>query len=321
LKGGWNRSSPPWHAVFYSGFAATALWVLAMVQMRRADHGTWTQAVPRGYGLGVVGVAVFAVGGVGDLLWHQAFGIETGIAALLSPTHLLLFTGVALILLSPFRAAWSSPEPPSAGLRGILPAVLSITLLTALVAFFFGYSALFSIDLAFSASAPVRFSQGQAPQLAGVFDAWAQDIQKNGIMAALFTSLILVAPVLLMLRRWRLPFGAATILFLAVATIIVALDNFQAWENLVGAAAAGLAADTAIARLRPSPDRVGCVSGHRGAHPDGRHRVHVPGRGVALPAGLARRAVDGHDLLRRLGRLRSGLPHAAGAGPAPELSQ
>ena len=69
------------------------------------------------------------MGGVGDLLWHQVFGIEQGIAALLSPTHLLLFTGVALILLAPFRAAWSSPESPSAGVLGMLPALLSITLL------------------------------------------------------------------------------------------------------------------------------------------------------------------------------------------------
>jgi hypothetical protein len=257
LEGGPESFFTPWHAVFYSGWTATALWVLFMVRTRRADHGTWTQAVPRGYGLGLVGVAVFAVGGVGDLLWHQVFGIEQGIAALLSPTHLLLFTGIALILLAPFRAAWSSPEPPSAGLLGVLPALLSVTLLTALVAFFFEYVSLFSIDLAFSASEPVRSSQDQAPQLVGVFDAWVQDVQIKGIMAALVTSLIVVAPVLLMLRRWRLPFGAATILFLVVAAIIVAVDGFEAWQNLLAAAAAGVAADAAIARLRPAPHRVG----------------------------------------------------------------
>jgi hypothetical protein len=116
---------------------------------------------------------------------------------------------------------------------------------------------LFAIDLAVSASEPVRLPQGQPPQLVGVFDAWVQDVQIKGIMAALFTSLILVAPLLLMLRRWRLPFGAATTLFLVVAAIVVALDNFEAWENLVGAAAAGVAVDAAIARLRPSPDGVG----------------------------------------------------------------
>jgi hypothetical protein len=35
------------------------------------------------------------------------------------------------------------------------------------------------------------------------------------------------------------------------------VDGFEAWANLLAAAAAGLAADAAIARLRPSPDRVG----------------------------------------------------------------
>ena len=256
LEGRLESFFTPWHAVFYSGFLATALWVMWMVQTRRADHGTGTQAVPRGYGLGLVGVAVFAVGGGGDLLWHQVFGIEQGLAALLSPTHLLLFTGIALILLAPFRAAWSSPEPPSAGLLGVLPALLSVTLLTALVAFFFQYGSLFSIDLAFPLG-PVSVAQDQGPQLVGVFDAWVQDIQIRGIMAALSTGLILVAPVLLLLRRWRLPFGAATILFVVVATIIVAVNGFEAWESLVGAAAAGLVADAAIARLRPAPDRVG----------------------------------------------------------------
>jgi hypothetical protein len=180
LEGQQESFFTPWHGVFYSGFAATALWVVWLVQPQRAEHPTWTQAVPVGYGLGLVGVAVFAVGGVGDLLWHQAFGIEQNIAALLSPTHLLLFTGVALILLAPFRAAWSSPEPPSANLLDLVPAFLSITLLTALVAFFFQYSSLFSIDLAFSASEPVRLPQGQPPQLAGIFEAWADDIQKTG---------------------------------------------------------------------------------------------------------------------------------------------
>jgi hypothetical protein len=64
---------------------------------------------------------------------------------------------------------------------------------------------LFSSQLAFSSSEPIGIAQDQAPQLVGVFDAWAQDIQIKGIMAALSTSLLVVAPVLLMLRRWRLP--------------------------------------------------------------------------------------------------------------------
>jgi hypothetical protein len=237
---------------------------VGLVRTRRAAQDSWAQAVPQGYGLGVVGVAVFAVGGGGDLLWHQVFGIEQNLAALLSPTHLLLLTGIALILLAPFRAAWSAPQPPSAGRRGAVPAFLSITLLTALVAFFFGYNSLFSLPTGELAGGPaevVPFShgQGQAPEPAGDVDVEgrAEDTQIRGIMAARSTSLILVAPVLRMLGRWRLVFGAATILFLVVATVIVTVHGFGAWESLLGAAAAGVAADAAIAGLRPSPDRMG----------------------------------------------------------------
>jgi len=58
----------PWHAVLYSGFLAVAT-VLA-VTIARAHRGglTWSQAVPRGYKISLVGVAVFAIGGIGDLL-------------------------------------------------------------------------------------------------------------------------------------------------------------------------------------------------------------------------------------------------------------
>jgi hypothetical protein len=42
------------------------------------------------------------------MAWHLVFGIETDVAALLSPTHLLLATGAALIVAGPLRAAWLS---------------------------------------------------------------------------------------------------------------------------------------------------------------------------------------------------------------------
>jgi hypothetical protein len=80
----------PWHAVLYSGFVAVAGWLVAMVWRRRGrGRPIWTWA-PAGYGLGLLAVGVFAVGGVCDLLWHLAFGIEQGIEAELSPTHLVL---------------------------------------------------------------------------------------------------------------------------------------------------------------------------------------------------------------------------------------
>src|SRR5262249_50761660 len=66
----------PWHAVFYAGYGATALALgAALVRNHARGHG-WREAVPAGYGLSLLGALVFAVGGVGDLIWHTVFGIE-----------------------------------------------------------------------------------------------------------------------------------------------------------------------------------------------------------------------------------------------------
>jgi hypothetical protein len=62
----------PWHAVFYSGFAAVAIWIGWSVWSRRA--------VPAGYGPALAGVVIFLVSGAGDMSWHLAFGIERDIA-------------------------------------------------------------------------------------------------------------------------------------------------------------------------------------------------------------------------------------------------
>src|SRR6266508_5887602 len=97
----------PWHAAFYSGFAATAAWMVWLVWTRRRAGGTWRASVPAGYGLGLAGLAVFVLSGLGDLSWHLAFGIEQDIAALLSPTHLGLFTGGFLISTTALRSAWA----------------------------------------------------------------------------------------------------------------------------------------------------------------------------------------------------------------------
>ena len=62
--------------------------------------------MPPGYELAIVGVLIFMAGGVGDMIWHEIFGIEIGVEALLSPTHLILAVGMTLIISGPFRAGW-----------------------------------------------------------------------------------------------------------------------------------------------------------------------------------------------------------------------
>lgn len=98
-----------WHLGLYSAFAALTGWFAWLGRSLRAGRFE----LPIGYSLGALGAAVFAVGGVADLAWHQAFGIEAGIDALVSPSHLILFAGGMLILTCPLRSAWARGEPAS----------------------------------------------------------------------------------------------------------------------------------------------------------------------------------------------------------------
>src|SRR5262245_32914921 len=122
----------PWHAVFYSGFLAVAGFLMATLVRNYSKGYAWPDAVPAGYELAVVGVLVFLAGGVGDLIWHELFGIESDVEALLSPTHLILAAGMALILSAPFRAGWrrlSEQHGSAQGFVALLPALLSRTCL------------------------------------------------------------------------------------------------------------------------------------------------------------------------------------------------
>jgi hypothetical protein len=248
----------PWHALFYSGFLATALWVLRSVTRHlnaRPAGQPWTRAVPAGYGLGLAGLAVFALGGAADMVWHTVLGIEVSIPALLSPPHLTLLAGASLIVSSPLRAAWARPGA-APGFGPLLPALLSLTLLTCQAAFFFQY---------LSPWTHVYVTTGYDDRVLyleslGVDYDFRIVGQILGIMGILFTGLLLLAPLLYLLRRWRLPFGAATLLVTMVAVLSSAIREFDFPELVAAGLAGGLLADLLIARLRPGPE-----PGRRGA--------------------------------------------------------
>ncbi|MGH2720793.1 MAG: hypothetical protein ACRDJO_04210 [Actinomycetota bacterium] len=111
----------PWHAMLYGGYTVAAAY-LAFATLRSRRRGLplrWS--LPEGYGLSLLGAAIFALAGAGDMAWHMAFGIEMGVDALFSPSHLALATGGTLIVAGPFRAALSRPATARR-----LPAALSL---------------------------------------------------------------------------------------------------------------------------------------------------------------------------------------------------
>jgi hypothetical protein len=246
----------PWHALFYGGFAVTAAWICWQISRNFKPGRSWLEAVPVGYGVAVIGMVLFFLSGVGDQIWHAKFGIERDLEAFLSPPHTVLVIGMALLVTAPFRSMWSDPRPRTMSFLSLLPAVWSLALMVLLLALFGNYVVIFASDLptisrdAFAARFP-----GDAPQpLLNVFSA---RFQVQGVLMLYLTTLLLMTPVLLALRRWRLPFGSITFMWtLIVASNLVAYQYNRGW-TLVAVVLGGLIADYLVLRLRPSGDRVG----------------------------------------------------------------
>lgn len=216
-----------WHAILYTGIGAAGVWVATQLRAARR-HGT----VPSGFALTVAGLALLAAGGPADLAWHEAFGLEADVAALLSPTHLLLMAGGVLLLSAPLRAAWTAADTR----RAPVAALLSLTLVAGVVAFFFQYAS--------------PFHEVEA------FGSRAHGEQELGLAAVALSNLILVSPLVLLVRRFGTPPpGAATLLFAGVAGVVAVSGDFEAPAAFAGAVVAGIAVDGLAALLRPAPER------------------------------------------------------------------
>ena len=123
----------PWHAILYSGWVVVTIVLISVALIGRARGRALREALPAGYFLSLIGGIGFGVGGLGDMAWHIAFGIEKGTEALLSPTHLLLAVSMGLVVSGPLRAQLARPVA-----RAIqqLPGVLSLALTLSVVTFF-----------------------------------------------------------------------------------------------------------------------------------------------------------------------------------------
>lgn len=180
----------PWHAIFYAAFISLAAWI-ADVGRRRADTGPILGWFPVGYRWAILGVGIFALGGIADGIWHTIFGVEIGIDALLSPTHLVLFVGSLLLLWTPVRAA-AERRDPSPDL-----AIGAAVLTTALLVFFIEYIFLLSETWITAVPFDPRTTIGW--EHVSLF-----------LAAVVVQVLVLTGPLLVIARRWRLPFGVAT---------------------------------------------------------------------------------------------------------------
>src|SRR5215469_704266 len=136
-----NTFFTPWHAVLYSGLALSGIFLVVNLLLNHRKGYPWLEALPPGYSVSLLGVIVFGVAGVLDMIWHILFGIEVSVEALLSPTHLMLALGAMLIVTGALRSAWLRlPERKNYGWTQLMPAVVCIALLVSLFAFLTEYA-------------------------------------------------------------------------------------------------------------------------------------------------------------------------------------
>ena len=110
----------PYHFLLYSAEAAIAIFLGVNVLRNFRRFGTPQDLLPDSYGISLLGSVLFGIGGALDILWHLRFGIEVSVAALFSPTHLLLMLSGGLIVSGPLRAAVRD-----GGTKATWPAVVS----------------------------------------------------------------------------------------------------------------------------------------------------------------------------------------------------
>ncbi len=234
----------PWHGVLYSGYLATAILLFGTL-VRNVTRGyPLALALPAGYDLSMLGAVAFAFGAVGDLIWHTLFGIEADIAALLSPTHLILAASASLIVTGPLRAAWRQSNRGAD--KASWPAVLSLGVFYSVLTFFTEYASPFGETIVGINRLPGN----------GIASFRYQEV---GVSSFLLQAALLMAVVLFALRRWRLPFGSMTAI-LALNTLAMAFMH-DGWFStgtpamIAVGVLAGLGGDMLVWWLVPSPGR------------------------------------------------------------------
>jgi hypothetical protein len=239
----------PWHAVLYSGFFAVAGFLGVNLLKNYTKGYSWQRGLPTGYELSILGALIFLIGGVGDLIWHELFGIEADLEALLSPTHLVLALGAALIMTGPLRAAWRRSGVGETRWFTQLPMILSVTYFLSGLTFMTQFAHPFTLPWAATGNK--------------LTDHFAFFQQAVGILSILLQTELLMGLILLVVWRWgwRLPWGSLTLILTlnAIGMTFMARDKYLPtgrFPLIIVAALAGLVADFLLHRLKPSKEHM-----------------------------------------------------------------
>lgn len=225
-----------YHLLFYGSVGAILVLMGGLVLANLRNGYPLAIALPQGYGLGFLAAILFGISGVIDLIGHALFGFESGMEALTSPLHLLLFMTWFMILFAPVNAnrarIRATGDHPT--LIATLPSLIAYACMIICITTPF-------LNL---------FPMGSAPYM--LQSARPDDLQIGlvaGIGGTLFQTVITIAFVLWLARTFRLPFGSYTVIFGLYGSFLTLLDpDLMPWLMFIGL---GILLDVAYHFLKP----------------------------------------------------------------------
>ena len=235
----------PWHGILHSGLAASIA-VLGTVYVTNLAKGyNWLRALPPAYMRSILGAAIFFAAGIADLFWHEAFGFEADIEALVSPSHLSLAVCAVLMISSPLRMAWGGTRSQDAKMPWT--AVLSMFAVLGVFTFFTQFASAFAeSDLLTS----------------GISTGDTHLLDKALISGVLIPSALWMVFILIAILRWKLPAGSLTLLIAGnsiLMFLLTILSSRENWQILIAALFGGVVAEVLLRVLQPSRERLNAL--------------------------------------------------------------
>ncbi len=233
------------HALLYSGLLLLLVLIGSRYAAARRRNESLSTAFGPAYSWSALGVLVFLLGGIADMINHLFFGFEAGFDALLSPTHQIIGAGVLLIISGPIRSAVSQMPRPATLLQQF-PAIISAAAILELV--HWGTQVFFRVDAAraLGVSVPHELDPNALTLMTIHFYQ-----QGGSLIAVVLQSLLMMGTAFYLVRNLRLQPGALTALFL-LGNGLIAVTHSIDWLDVVAvlsaSVAAGIAGDAFLAR-------------------------------------------------------------------------
>jgi hypothetical protein len=230
----------PYHFLFYSAMGTIGGLLLFTHTTNLRQGYKWSAALPVGYGFSFFGVIFFTVAGIFDLGGHALFGFETGLEAIMSPTHMMLFIGWFIVAIAPIRAAFHKfKSEPARNLGQQLPMILALVsaLCAATLASFY-YTPLNEMSYAVQEMRVLNEEDALVMEIAGIF------IQ-TGVLMSVLTWII---------SNIKLKVGILSLLFFLFG-VLLAITNL-APIAIVNTFLGGILIEVAYQILQPTRQQV-----------------------------------------------------------------